>query len=84
MRLFFKIQNEFITLFEHLFYFFGIGRLLYHPAPFGNDIFQVNKPGYSSFLGGFSLRPKINTKAIPIIYNSPIFLISLRLTDPAK
>jgi len=40
MRLFFKIQNEFIIVFEYLFYFFWIGSLLYHPAPFGNDISQ--------------------------------------------
>jgi len=42
MRLSFKIQNETAIVFEHLFYFFGMGRLLYHPTPFGNDISQSN------------------------------------------
>jgi hypothetical protein len=42
MRLFFKIQNEFIAVFKHLFYFFGIAILLYHSAPLGHDISQSN------------------------------------------
>jgi hypothetical protein len=38
-----QIQNEFIIVFMHLFYFFGIDGFLYHPAPFGNDMGESNK-----------------------------------------